>query len=277
MKQRKLHTLHRPARLQNGHPPLVFVHGGYIHGGGWDLNFLPYFSELGYDCHALDLSGHGRSEGREDLDSFDLDDYAADVAQVVAQVVARLPTPPVLIGHSMGATVVQRYLEKGRAAAVVLMAPVPTTGLSACTIQLSQKHPDYLREAAYAVRGKYTANTVRVMREVYFSPDVSPEEFVAFQPLVQDESHTVITEMMVLAWRPPVRRPKIPALVMGGELDQLFPANLLLYTATGWNAETCIIPRAGHMLMMEPQWTVAAAKIDNWIERRLGLKVPAAA
>lgn len=265
MKHRKLHTLHRPAKRHNGHPPLVFVHGGYIHGGCWDLNFLPHFSDLGYHCHAIDLSGHGKSEGREDLDSYDINHYAADVAQVVAG----LESPPVLIGHSMGALVVQRYLERGTAAAVVMMAPVPTTGLSACSIQLNQKQPDFLREAAYAVRGKYTENTVRVMREVYFSPDVTHEQFASFKPLVQDESTTAIAEMMALAWRPPSRRPKIPALVMGGELDAVFPANMLHFTATGWNAETCVIPRAGHMMMMEPQWTAAASRIDNWINRRL--------
>ena len=265
MSHRTLHTLHRPAKRHNGHPPLVFVHGGYVHSGCWDLNFLPHFSELGYHCHAVDLSGHGKSEGREDLDSYDLDHYAADVGEVVAG----LGTAPVLIGHSMGALVVQRYLERGEAAAVIMMAPVPTTGLSACSIQLNQRQPDFLREAAYAVRGKYTENTVRVMREVYFSPDATPEQFASFKPLVQDESTTAIAEMMALAWRPPARRPKIPALVMGGELDAIFPANMLHFTATGWNAETCVIPRAGHMLMMEPQWTAAASRIDNWINRRL--------
>jgi pimeloyl-ACP methyl ester carboxylesterase len=265
LKHRKLHTLHRPAKRHNGHPPLVFVHGGYIHGGCWDLNFLPHFNDLGYHCHAVDLSGHGKSEGRDDLDSYDINHYAGDVAQVVAG----LDAPPVLIGHSMGALVVQRYLERGTAAGVVMMAPVPTTGLTTCSIQLNQKQPDFLREAAYAVRGKYTENTVRVMREVYFSPDVTQEQFASFKPLVQDESTTAIAEMMALAWRPPSRRPKIPALVMGGELDAIFPANMLHFTATGWNAETCVIPRAGHMLMMEPQWTTAASRIDNWINRRL--------
>ena len=183
--------------------------------------------------------------------------------------VAGLDAPPVLIGHSMGALVVQRYLERGTAAAVIMMAPVPTTGLTACSIQLNLRQPDFLREAAYAVRGKYTENTARVMREVYFSPDVTHEQFASFKPLVQDESTTAIAEMMALAWRPPFRRPKIPALVMGGELDALFPANLLHFTATGWNAETCVIPGAGHMLMMEPQWTTVASRIDNWINRRL--------
>lgn len=265
MKHRKLHTLHRPARKPNGHPPLIFVHGGYVHAGCWELNFLPHFSDLGYTCHALNLSGHGGSEGRDNLDRYDLDHYAADVAQLVSELTA----PPVLIGHSMGALVVQRYLEKGRAAAVIMMSPVPTTGLSACTLQLNRKQPDFLREAACAVRGKYTANTVKVMREVYFSPDVTAEEFAAFPPLVQDESITAIAEMMALAWRPPRRRPRIPALVMGGELDALFSPNLLHFTASGWNAETCVIPRAGHMLMMEPQWPLAAETIDRWLNRRL--------
>ncbi len=265
MKSRKLHTIHRPAKKQNGHPPLVFVHGGYVHAGCWDVNFLPHFSDLGYNCHAINLSGHGDSEGRDDLNSFDLDDYAADVGQLVAE----LPAPPVLIGHSMGALVVQRYLEKGQAAAVIMMSPVPPTGLSGCSVQLALKQPDFIREAAYAVRGKYTANTERVMREVYFSPDTTPEQFEAFKPMLQPESDGVVTEMMALVWRNPLRRAKIPALVMGGELDALFPSNQLFFTASGWNAETCVIPRGGHMLMMEPQWTAAAAKIDNWLGRKL--------
>jgi pimeloyl-ACP methyl ester carboxylesterase len=265
LKPRKLHTLHRPAKKHNGLPPLVFVHGGYVHAGCWDVNFLPYFSRLGYNCHAISLSGHGESAGRDALNSYDLDHYAADVGQVVAE----LPALPVLIGHSMGALVVQRYLEKGQAAAVIMMAPVPTTGLSGCSTQLAVRQPDFLTEAARAVRGKYTENTIRVMREVYFSPDVTSEQFASFKPLVQDESMTAISEMMALVWRLPKRRPKIPALVMGGELDALFPANLLHFTASGWNAETCVIPRAGHMMMMEPQWTAAAAKIDSWLGRKL--------
>ena len=265
MKRRKLHTLHRPARKHNGRPPLVFVHGGYVHAGCWDANFLPYFNDLGYNCHAINLSGHGASEGAEDLHSYDLNHYAADVRQLVAE----LPTPPLLIGHSMGALVVQRYLEKASAAAAIMIAPVPTTGLWGCGVQMAYKQPDFLFEAMRAVEGKYTANTVRVMREVYFSPDATHEQFAAFQPLVQDESMTAVMEMMAMAWCLPKSNPKIPALVMGGELDALFPANLLHFTAAGWNAETCIIPRAGHMLIMEPQWTAAAEKIDHWLGRRL--------
>lgn len=265
MSRRKLHTLHRPPHKDGGRPPLVFVHGGYVHSGCWELNFLPHFAALGYHCHAVDLSGHGASEGIEHLHSYDIDHYAGDVGELVSS----LPSPPVLIGHSMGATVVQRYLERGGAAGVVLMAPVPTTGLAGCGLQVTQRQPHFLVEAARAVSGRYTERTARVMREVYFSPDVTPEQFAAFQPLVQEESTTAIAEMMALAWRIPPRRPRIPALVIGGELDALFPPGMLHFTATSWNAETCVIPRGGHMLMMEPQWEDCAGRIEGWLERRL--------
>jgi pimeloyl-ACP methyl ester carboxylesterase len=266
--RRQLHLLDRPATGDRGFPPLVFVHGGYINSACWDVSFLPFFQQRGYNCYALDLSGHGKSYGRERLDDFGLDHYADDVAQVVAG----LSAVPVLIGHSMGATVVQRYLENASARAVVMMAPVPPTGVAASGVQLALRYPDFLAEAERAVRGEYTAKTVSVMREVYFSPDLGDEQFALFQPMVQDESMRALTELMALALRVPARKPKIPALVIGGELDALFAANRLYMTATGWNGETFVIPRSGHMLMMDPQWRCAAEKIDHWLGASLGLK-----
>lgn len=257
----RLHTINRPALEDRGYPPLVFVHGGYIHGGCWDVHFLPFFQQRGYHCYALDLSGHGQSAGRKELNSFGLDDYADDVGEVVAS----LGATPVLIGHSMGALVVQRYLEKSPAKAVVMMAPVPPTGLTGSGAQLMLRQPEFFVEAERAIRGEFTENTIRVMRDVYFSPDVSAEHLAVFQPMVQAESMRALTEMMALALRMPVSRPRIPALVIGGQFDALFAANRLYFTAAGWNAETCVIPRAGHMLMLDPQWRSVAEKIDHWL------------
>ncbi len=232
------------------------------------MNFLPWFHARGYECHAIDLSGHGSKvhpTDRGELDRFGLDDYVADVSSYIET----MPKPPVLIGHSMGAIVVQRYLEQktARAAGLILLAPVPTTGLLGASLQLNLRQPDFLREAARAVRGQYTPNTVRVMREVYFSPDATDAEFAAFPPLVQDESTRAIAELMALPLSLPRRRLPLPALVMGGSHDALFPANLLHFTASGWNAETIVIPRAGHMLMLDPQWPIVANTILDWLQR----------
>ena len=266
---RELHRIARraSARSRLDLPPLLFVHGGYTHSACWDVNFLRDFQKRGHDVFALDLSGHGQSAGKANLHDFGLDDYAADVQQIIAT----LDSPPVLIGHSMGAIVVQRCVEEAGSAAagIVMLSPVPPTGLAASAMQLAIRQPDFLSEAQRAIRGEFSEKTIRVMREVYFSPDADMLEFTQFQPLLQDESMRAVSELMTLAMRLPTktRLPQLPALVIGGELDALFPASRLHFTAAGWNAPVVVIPRAGHMLMLDPQWPQVAGTIADWLQR----------
>lgn len=271
---RQIHCIARRATARNRQdtPPLLFVHGGYTHGACWDVNFLRHFQQRGHDAFALDLSGHGQSAGKDKLHDFGLDDYAANVTQIAAT----LGRPPVLIGHSMGAIVVQRCIEQdaGLAAGIVMMSPVPPTGLAASAMQLAIRQPDFLAEAQRAIRGEYSEKTIRVMREVYFSPDADVSTFEQFEPLLQDESMRAVSELMTLAMRLPAntRLPRLPALVIGGELDALFPASRLHFTATGWNAPVKVIPRAGHMLMLDPQWPQVAGAIEAWLQRHFAVE-----
>jgi pimeloyl-ACP methyl ester carboxylesterase len=39
------------------YPPLVFVHGSYHAAWCWAEQWLPFFSESGYDCYSLSLLG----------------------------------------------------------------------------------------------------------------------------------------------------------------------------------------------------------------------------
>ena len=105
--------------------PLLFIHGAYTGAWCWNEAFMPWFAEQGYICYALSLSGHGQSRGRAYLDSFSISDYVDDVTEVVS----KLSAPPVLIGHSMGGMVVQKFLERQSAPGVVLMSSVPPQGL----------------------------------------------------------------------------------------------------------------------------------------------------
>src|SRR3954469_12840970 len=98
---------HTPARRAKP-TKLLFVHGAFVAAWCWDDNFLPYFAEHGFAAHAVSLRGHGGSEGRAELSSTTVNDYEADV-QLVA---SHLGAPVAVIGHSMGAMVVQRCLHK---------------------------------------------------------------------------------------------------------------------------------------------------------------------
>ena len=99
---------------------LLFVHDAWHDAWCWAEHFLPHFARHGYISYALDLRGHGKSDGRERLRWTSIANYVSDIEQIVSQ----LERPPVLIGHSMGALVIQKYLESHVAPAAVLLAPI---------------------------------------------------------------------------------------------------------------------------------------------------------
>ena len=116
---------------------ILFVHGAWHGAWCWEEYFLPYFADKGYTSHALSLRGHGHSQKPARFRLARVADYVADVNQAVAQ----LAKPPILIGHSMGGLVVQKYLEQHTVPAAVLMASVPVHGVFRATLRIARRHP----------------------------------------------------------------------------------------------------------------------------------------
>ena len=61
-------------------------------------NFLSYFADKGYRAVALSFRGHGESPSDKPLRVCSVADYIDDVRSVAE----RLPSSPVIIGHSFG-------------------------------------------------------------------------------------------------------------------------------------------------------------------------------
>lgn len=129
----RLEIISKPPVSGERPTPLLFVHGAWHGAWCWDEYFLSYFAGQWYTVHALSLRGHGGSAGQQRLRWTRLSHYVADVARVAAA----LPTPPVVTGHSMGAMVVQKYLEQHVAPAGVVLAPPPPRGVLAPTLRLA--------------------------------------------------------------------------------------------------------------------------------------------
>ena len=111
--------------VSESHPvPLLFVHGAWHAAWCWDENFLSYFADKGYRALAVSFRGHGDSPTYKPLRGCSVADYVADVRSVAD----RLPSAPVVIGHSMGGLIVQKYLESHDAPAGVLMTSIPPQG-----------------------------------------------------------------------------------------------------------------------------------------------------
>lgn len=111
---------------ESGKAPLLFVHGAWHGAWCWDEHFLDFFAAKGYRAVAVSLRGHGRSPAPKVMQFCSVADYVDDVASVADS----LPQEPVVIGHSLGGVIVQKYLESHRAPGAVLLASLPASGVA---------------------------------------------------------------------------------------------------------------------------------------------------
>ncbi|MDD5175136.1 MAG: alpha/beta fold hydrolase [Sterolibacterium sp.] len=239
--------------------PLLFIHGAYTAAWCWEEHFLPWFAAQGYFSYALSLSGHGGSRGRKQLDSFGIDDYVADVAETVAS----LPAPPVLIGHSMGGFVLQKYLERHQAPGAVLMCSVPPQGLMSAAFGLMFQKPGLMKELNNLMSGGGTS--LETLREALFAQPVSLDDLRRFYRNSQAESHRAIWDMTLFSLPSPSRVCRAPLLILGAELDHLIPVSLVEMTARTYSTSAEIFPGMGHGLMLEHDWRKPAQRIIDWL------------
>ena len=239
--------------------PLLFIHGAYAAAWCWEEHFLQFFADAGYAAYAVSLSGHGGSPGRKQLDSFSILDYARDVTSVVNQ----LPAPPVLIGHSMGGFVVQKYLEKYQAPGAVLMCAVPPQGLLAAAVGMMFSKPGMMQDMNSLMSGGKAS--LETLREALFSQPVSVEDLKRYYKGSQSESHRAIWDMSLFGMPRTGRVKRTPLLVQGAEFDHLIPASLVEMTARSYGVEANIFSGMGHGLMLERDWKKPAQQILDWL------------
>jgi len=243
--------------------PLLFVHGAWHGAWCWDVHFLPYFARQGYEVYALSLRGHGSSENNRPLRLTRIADYVADVAQVAAA----LERPPVLIGHSMGGFVTQKYLERHEAPAAVLLASVPAQGTMAYFLRFTARHPLPMLRCLLTLSAYPIVGTPQLTRENFFSADLPEDKLLAYFGRIQNESFMVALDTTLLALPRP-ERVKTPVLVLGAANDMIFTTDEAEETARAYNTKAEIFPGMAHDMMLEAGWQKVADRILAWLHER---------
>ena len=235
--------------------PVLFVHGSWSGAWCWAERFLPYFAAQGYNAHALSLRGHGASAGRERLRWARLRDYVADVAQVAG----RLPAAPVLVGHSMGGLIVQKYLESHPAPLGVLLASVPVGGVLRATLGLARRHPLAFLRANLTLSPYDLIGTPALYREALFSPAMPAELVNRYFARMQQESYLAFLAMVFS--RPKPEQVHSPMLVYGAGNDRLFHISEIEATAKAYHTEAVIFPDMAHGMNLEMGWQAVADRL----------------
>lgn len=260
----KLELITREPETDAHATPVLFVHSMFHAAWCWDEHFLPYFAANGYKAHALSLRGHGGSEGPEQLRWTSLADYVSDLSRVVNQ----LDTTPVLVGHSMGGLIVQRYLQSHQGPAAVLLASVSPRGLLPATLWVLRHHPFTFMKVNLTLSTYPVVATPERYQELFLCSDMPGSELAACCARLQDESYRAYVETILTGLRPPGPITDTPLLVLGGAEDVIISPEEVEATARRHNTRAELFPNMGHAMMLEPGWQAVADRILGWVREQ---------
>ncbi|MEW6640753.1 MAG: alpha/beta hydrolase [Pseudomonadota bacterium] len=202
--------------------PILFVHAWSMSSDFWEYQMAPLASQ-GFRCIAFDRRGNGRSE--DNGGGYSLDTLSDDLAGVIEQLDLDNVT---LVGHSLGASEVVRYLTRhgsGRVRGAVLVAG------GTPPLVKSADNPDGLDRAMFdAVRDALLSDRAKWLRDnaaPFFTADTSAALQDWTMAMMMQSSLRAMVETVYLSsmtdLRPDLRRIDVPVLVIHGTADQSIP------------------------------------------------------
>ena len=248
---------------QEQHPvPLLFVHGSSCGSWLWE-NFLQFFSSCGWPCYALNLRGHHLSNPVADWGEVGVASYLEDVDKVVKWIGSDL----ILIGHSMGGMLGQKYAEtKNPLKLILLHTSPPLSVIKQIDFNAFMKRG---REQGRVMKGKVVESDSDPQKLIgyMFDPDnVEPEVLEKCHKAMGKESARALQEMQQV--EVDAQKISCPVYVLGFNLKKIgldYPVDLSRELARYYSARDFqIIEPGGHLFMLEKNWEEFARLIEKW-------------
>ncbi len=245
---------------------IVMVHGASC--GGWCFDpFRAVFEGLGWTCHTPDLIGHGKDATGPATRLLGVG--VADYRNQLLDLLKAFPTPPVLLGHSMGAVLAQQLAALGHARALVLVSPAPRAGILPTTDGERQLDRDLMTLGAlwtkvidpdFDLACTYSLNRVPAaeQRQVFdrFGPESGRAYFELFFWMF-DQARAASVDTAAV---------RCPVLCLSGTDDRLVALPTARATAATYrDAAFWELEGHGHLLPVEPGADAIARRIAAWI------------
>lgn len=243
----------------NHKPPLLFIHGSYCGAWIWTRYFLPSFAQAGWWGAAISLRGHGKSEGMDRLDSFGIQDYLDDIDAGVKL----FDQAPILIGHSMGGYLAQKYALEHQVRGLVLLAAPSLLGMQTSMQHIVAHRPVLAMELGRLMTLGPAHADLRVISKGLFNDPKSAQKMASFLTLLQRESSRLLMEG---CW-PDLRlcQYPTPTLALIGNKDAFVPEFEVRYEAFFWGGNSKVMDNASHGLMVDSCWADVAKEIMGWL------------
>eukprot|EP00892_Ulva_mutabilis_P001044 jgi/Ulvmu1/10940/UM007_0119.1 len=259
-------------------PPILFLHGAAHGAWCWAEHLMPEMEEAGITSYALSFRGHGKSfRATEERGAAagTLLSHAADVATAIKT----LPAAPILVGHSFGGLVLQRYLTAHRddpeqfpdVAGVVLMGSSPPNGTDFTRYIVNS--PVQSIKMTWSFITKNYLTSLPALRELFFSPGTPEADLQMYQDLLNEQS----TPMQVVNLKQmkdeelpiaieSLREHEVPpAMVMRGGTDPIVDNKDCEDTASALRtSDILVFENAGHDLMLDTCWPQVSKAITEF-------------
>ncbi len=260
MKERSLDIKIYNNQFLHDRPALLLLHGMWHGAWVWEEKFIPYLMRLDRSIVVFSLSGHGSSSSSKPFNLLRIKDYVNDLAEVADA----LPLAPIIVGHSMGGYILQKYLETHTPSGAVLMASVPPTGIWGGTFRVLRKFPFIFLKSVLTLHLKTIINSVSRYNYLMCSGRCPEEEVMQCLQKIDSESFLAYQDMLGLN-RIHLKEIVCPFLLLGGEKDVAVSVTDLEQTERRYKAQVHLFKEMGHNLMLEPGYKSVADRITSWI------------
>lgn len=257
-------------------PPIIFIHGS-LHGAWCFRLFQHYFAKSGFHTYALSLRGAGNTKSDRTL-APTVEQHLEDLTAFVDQL--NSPKPPIIVAHSIGGFVVQKWAESALSefSGIVLLASTPPSGNSSMVRRIFIRDGIWrtIRITMGFVRRGVTKD-ISLCRDLFFSPEEDPDfcDDVEGDDVLQEYMKLQSLTKVVLdpkSLKNIVRSTgalSAPVFVVGAANDALIDLDSFKEAAEFWKADLCIMPKGPHNLMLYSKWEEVASLILRWIEKKV--------
>ncbi len=242
--------------------PLVLVHGLWSGSWCWRL-WATHFSNLGWECWAVNFRGRFEKKAYDVLRQLSFQDCLEDLKRVVRSV----PFPPVLIGHSSGGLIALKVAQEERVSALILLSSLPpgqmefSTSRTLKLLRLKYLPLIFLRRPFRLEEKDFRRNWLASVPEGR-QPDV-------LKRMVPESSH-LVTEFFSRHVQIDPERIQCPVLVVGGSEDRLVPLASLHKMTRSLGGDILEYPGHGHWMVEEEEGERIVRDIHRWVVQRLG-------
>jgi non-heme chloroperoxidase len=254
---------------------IVFIHGLWIHTSSWQP-WMNFFQQQGYETYNPSWPGDSATvaECRANPQAI-ANRGVTEVADSYAAVIASLPQPPIVIGHSFGGLIAQIILGRGIAAAGIAIDPAPIKGVWQLPFSALKAsfpvlgNPFNLKKAVSLTFNQFRygfANAVpkeeaRDLYERWTIPAPARPLFQAATASFAGSSTKVNTGNTTRG----------PLLITGGEKDHIAPpvlgkASLKKYNSSV-STEFKLFEDRGHSLVCDHGWREVAEYSASWLNK----------